>query len=351
MVYKILVLNAGPFGSTMGGALRLSSLFLGRKGVELIWAGPEGAASTENATVLPPLKKSSHRLTEWWRREEYYLKAARENECDAAIFCNAWGTRRARALLKKKGVTVAFDYSDLMHAFHSGLAKLVARKETVRALKDASLTIVTAQALAEDAGQYNKRVELVANGVDLEFYSKARARRLEHPNAGFVGALGAWIDGEALAAASHGLPDNKFYLVGEGPASAWLKSAADKNTVFAGRVSHEEARDYAAGFDVALVPFKKNDLTDAVCPIKLFEYWALGKPVVSSHLREVKRIADDAVAYATTPKEWSDVVGEVLADENLARELAEKGKRLVKNYDWRKLGGDYLTALERAGEK
>ena len=348
---KILLFNCGPFASTMGGATRMKNLFLGR-GLDITWADPVyyenyveelEPAKAKGVRVVPGFKSTPNRLAEWLQREKHFLKVAKENPCDAAIFCNAWGTRRARKWLKRKGVPVVMDYSDLMHAFHSGFKRVLLGKAYGEALKEADLVVTTARALEEEAHKFNSNVRLISNGVKRSFYAKAKKKRLKHPNAGFVGAFGEWVELEKIVEAARLLPKTFFYLVGDGPKKI---GDAPKNVVLTGRVTHAEARDYAAGFNVGLIPFAKNELTDAVCPIKLFEYWALGKPVVASHVNEVKRIAGNAVLYASTPEDWAHTIDEVLKDKKLARLLGQEGRKTVREYDWRALGKQYVEELE-----
>ncbi len=329
----------------------MKSLLLGR-GHEIIWADPVyyenyveelEPAKAKGVRVIPGFKATPNRFVEWWQREKHFLHVVKKNPCDAAVFCNAWGTYRARKYLKKKGVPIVMDYSDLMHEFHSGYKKELVRRAYVQALKQADLVITTAQALEEEAHKFNSNVRLISNGVKLPFYAKAKKKRLKHPNAGFVGAFGEWVELQKIVEAARLLPKTTFYLVGDGPNKP---PNAPENVVFTGRVSHAEARDYAKGFDVALIPFEKNDLTDAVCPIKLFEYWALNKPVVSSPVSEVKRVAGNSVLYALTPEDWANTIKEILNDSKLSRQLGREGKKAVKEYDWRALGDKYEGELE-----
>ena len=362
---KILVLNAGRFLSPEGGAVRFKNLVVNRRPCEEVyWIDPAYSRATydddeveksvaKNVFITKGFKTSSNPLVELWQREKHFLNAAKRfgRECDVAVCYNSWGTFLARRWLKRCGVPLVFDYTDLMHAFRKGIQRVVSRWSVSQALEQADFVFTTAQALSEDAARHNKNVELVPNGVDMNFYSQARQKKLAHPNAGFVGGIGEWVDAESIAETAFALQKTRFYFVGDGPKRGLLEARALPNLEVTGLVPHAEARDWAAGFDACLIPFLQNELTDAVCPIKLFEYWALGKPVVSAPLREVKRITGDAVLYASTPREWRDAVSEVLEDDNVARELSEKGKRVVKDYDWKKLGEKYFSKLEALARK
>ena len=354
--------NAGRYLSPEGGAVRFKNLVPSDSGHELYWIDPVYSRGTyeseaveseipQNVHLVNGFKSSANPLLELYQREKHFLDAVKKIDCDVAVYYNSWGTHFARRWLKKKGVPLVFDYIDLMHAFRTGVRRKVARWSVTQALKQADLVVATAQSLFEDAKLFNQNVRLIPNGVNPDYFKEAKPKTVEHPNAGFVGAMGEWVDVESVLNAARMLPKTRFYFVGDGPKRKLADEAALANVTVTGFVPYAEVRDWMASFDVCLVPFLRNELTDAVCPIKMFEYWASAKPVIASPTKEIKRIADDAVLYASNAEEWRAQVSAVTEDENLAHELSEKGKKLVRNYDWRKLGEAYRQALEGVARK
>jgi len=99
--------------------------------------------------------------------------------------------------------------------------------------------------------------------------------------------------------------------------------------------------------DICLNLFIKSPLTDAACPIKLFEYMAYKKPVISSRIREVQNIDEGFLYYADTPDELEQVIRWILDHPKEAAEKGERGFQLVEEkYTWDKITERFLQAIE-----
>jgi glycosyltransferase involved in cell wall biosynthesis len=87
-------------------------------------------------------------------------------------------------------------------------------------------------------------------------------------------------------------------------------------------------------FDVALVPYVRSEYTLSVNPTKLYEYLAMGCPVVSSDLAAVRELGlpSEAVRITSTNREFVDAVGVALASDS--HEARNARARLVLDKDW-----------------
>jgi glycosyltransferase involved in cell wall biosynthesis len=107
------------------------------------------------------------------------------------------------------------------------------------------------------------------------------------PVLGFTGGLDWWVDAPlavaALEAVRRARPDARLLVVGDGGRGPELR-AAGPGVVVTGFVPPAEVPAYVSLFDVGLVPFVKNALTDAMLPIKIFDYGAARRPAVSTPL-------------------------------------------------------------------
>ena len=92
---------------------------------------------------------------------------------------------------------------------------------------------------------------------------------------GFFGLLNSWLDLEVIRDSALLNPEMSYIIIGPSqlPDSQLPKAP---NLHYLGAVPYEKLPEYAVFFDVALIPFKINDLTIAVNPLKLMEYFALG---------------------------------------------------------------------------
>jgi glycosyltransferase involved in cell wall biosynthesis len=97
------------------------------------------------------------------------------------------------------------------------------------------------------------------------------------------------------------------------------------NLKFLGPVVYADVPAYLQRFDVCIMPFKVNDLTRDVNPVKMYEYLAAGKPIVSTYLPEVAQYGE-VCAIGHTPEEFIFLVRRALAE----RELSEAKRQQLK---------------------
>lgn len=153
----------------------------------------------------------------------------------------------------------------------------------------------------------SQRYALVTNGVDIAHFL---IRNVSSPEAlkpilqrgkpiiGFYGAMAPWVDFALLRAVA----DTGSYSVCLiGPlhlmdqfSETGLHGHSDIH--YLGPVAYDQLPSYAAHFDICTIPFLLNDMTDCVSPVKLFEYMALGKPIVTTNMQECRKYKSVVVA-------------------------------------------------------
>ncbi|MBI3763231.1 MAG: glycosyltransferase [Chloroflexi bacterium] len=168
-------------------------------------------------------------------------------------------------------------------------------------LRRADVVIVTAPALFESKRALAREIHLVPNGVEVEHFARAASRdvvippdlaRLPKPVVGFVGWIQYWVDFDLISYAARCRPDWSFALIGPVEPLARVDTVRGlPNVYFLGRKPYSEIPNYVAGFDVCINPFVLDALAESVSPIKLFEYLAAGKPVVSVDMAEARPFA------------------------------------------------------------
>jgi glycosyltransferase involved in cell wall biosynthesis len=178
------------------------------------------------------------------------------------------------------------------------------------------------------------RVSLLRNAVDSRFVERAGAARNPASGrkvAGYIGALEKWFDVGAVRAATEANPETLFRIVGRVQHERVMQLSELPNIELAGEAAHEELPEVLAGFSVGLIPFVINELTRAADPIKLYEYFSAGLPVVSSRLPEVERYGD-MVYFANTPSDFAAQVSHALSENDAA--LARKRIDAARNETW-----------------
>jgi glycosyltransferase involved in cell wall biosynthesis len=169
-----------------------------------------------------------------------------------------------------------------------------------RLLRKADLVITTADHLYRDKIRTNSNTHLVTHGVDYGRFSNAlrssldvpaEIRELPKPIIGFFGLLHEWIDLELIAKMADAKPEWSIVLIGNAAVDTSLLKGR-LNVHLLGRQPYDKLPGYCKGFDLGIIPFRVNDLTMNVNPIKLKEYLAAGLPVVSTPLPEVEKYAE-----------------------------------------------------------
>src|SRR5262249_15942031 len=154
--------------------------------------------------------------------------------------------------------------------------------------------------------QIKRHAFMLPNGADLAELDQANGNgwreRGAGPTVGFVGAFEYWVDFDLVLRLAMKMPHVTFLLVGGGRR---LKYGTDSgmsmklnNVDLTGAVPYREAMNYVAGMDVCLLPFAHGAVSDGSCPLKLFEYAALRKPIVSTSTGEVMKIGRGWIRFA-----------------------------------------------------
>jgi hypothetical protein len=113
---------------------------------------------------------------------------------------------------------------------------------------------------------------------------------------------GPWIDYELITEVVRQCPDFFFVFLGPDHEGSVSRLPQLANVRWLGPKPYATLQTYASLFQVATVPFQVNNVTRSSCPVKIFEYLALGKPIVSTALPECRRyrgvlIAEDPADY------------------------------------------------------
>ncbi|MCH7700144.1 MAG: glycosyltransferase [Planctomycetes bacterium] len=180
------------------------------------------------------------------------------------------------------------------------------------------VVVTTSEPLFEAKRKLHPNTYLVRHGVDITHFGRALdsvgsvpadIADMASPIFGFFGLFDHWFDEALLADVAAARPDFSFVLIGERrvPLS---RLAALPNVRFLGRRPYADLPAYCAAFAAGLLPFKRNEMTRHINPIKLREYLAAGLPVVSTSLPEALRYRP-AVRIADDPRSFADALAGV----------------------------------------
>ncbi len=220
-------------------------------------------------------------------------------------------------------------------------------------LEVCSGVIATSASLAASRRRFGRETELLPHGVDLEHLGRSRdpettplqGVRRGRPVLGYLGLVDARLDVDLVASAARARSDWDFVFVGPTDAALDPRLRGD-NIRFFPAVPYEKLPEALSTFDVALLPYVRSALTEAINPLKLREYLASGVPVVASSLPEVKRFAPE-VHLADTCDEF---VGAVTACLEGPRDRRAFRSAMLANEGWDARSERFVTLCERFSE-
>ena len=222
---------------------------------------------------------------------------------------------------------VVYDCMDELSAFAG--APVSMREREAQLLARADVVFTGGHSLFEHKRHSHPNVHAFPSSVDVDHFAKARSPQrdpedqagIPHPRLGFFGVVDERMDLELLAQVSRARPD--WHMVIVGPVvkidPAVLPRAA--NIHYLGPKQYDELPSYLAGWDVALLPFARNESTRFISPTKTPEYLAAGKPVVSTSIRDVVRPygVRGLARIADEPHEFVAAVEAALAEDAAER--------------------------------
>ena len=221
----------------------------------------------------------------------------------------------ARELRDRHGWPIVYDCHDLLRGFGNVAREIVDRE--AHALRESDLAVFSSdrllRAFLASEPSLQGKARLLRNAVDFELFAGAHASAAAV--AVYIGALERWFDIEALAEAARSNPQCLFLLVGRVDALEVRRLSECPNVELTGEVPYAKAPEAMARGRIGMIPFRVNELTLATNPIKLYEYFSLGMPVVSTPLPEVEAFGD-LVYIGRTPAEFAVAIQKALAEED-----------------------------------
>lgn len=194
-----------------------------------------------------------------------------------------------------KGLVTVYDCMDELSAFL--WAPTALREREAELLRRADLVFTGGQSLYEAKRRQRPSVYAFPSSIDKAHFARARVsspdpadqKDIPRPRFGFFGVIDERFDKELLSEVAAARPDWHFVMVGPVVKVDPQTLPRRANVHYLGGKSYEELPAYLANWDVALLPFARNESTRFISPTKTPEYLAAGKPVISTSIRDVVR--------------------------------------------------------------
>lgn len=203
----------------------------------------------------------------------------------------------------------------------------------------------------------DEAVQAAPNGVDLDRYANlpapAEARRQlnlkDGLTVGFSGHFYAGRGMDLLFELARALPDVNFLWAGGTPDAveewrAKLNAVRASNVTLTGFIENSRLPLYQSAADVLLMPYGRaisassgQNIAEVINPMKMFEYMAAGRPMITADLPVIREVLDETRAVFCEPGDvsaWTSAVKKLLSDEKRRATLAANARRAIGKYTW-----------------
>ncbi|MFN0159032.1 MAG: glycosyltransferase [Bacteroidota bacterium] len=203
---------------------------------------------------------------------------------------------------------------------------------------------VTAEKLEERMRTLRNDLPIVRvpNGVDFNWFQSRATETgtpddialLRKPIVGYVGVLRSWLDYDLVAGMARAMPDVSVVIVGPWDFEERIKHLRDiPNLYWFGRREYADVPRYINAFDVCIIPFLPGAISETTNPVKIFEYFALGKAVVSSPLHELQPYAKQGLLrIASHREEFVKALQESFVENDSVK--TEERKEVARQNSW-----------------
>lgn len=220
------------------------------------------------------------------------------------------------------------------HASFPGVDGNGIRRAEQDLLQKVTLGFATSPEIFKNKKHFNPNFYYSPHGVDFDNFARAQdqtltipedIRTLPHPIIGYFGAIDRWLDLGLIEYLARSRSNWSFVFIGKQVIDVSALSVLP-NIYFLGTRSFQDLPRYGRAFDIAIIPFYINELTISVSPIKLKEYLAMGKSVVSTPLPAVVDFAIEkgGVGVAGDAEEFLELLEAALRSDSLELVLARQ---------------------------
>jgi glycosyltransferase involved in cell wall biosynthesis len=211
-------------------------------------------------------------------------------------------------------------------------------------INNVDMVIVVSKSLYNSKKKHSKSISVVNNGVDFEAYDNVMhekqlppedIRSIKKPILGYSGLISNRLDLDLIQNMAIKCPECSIVMMGKVDTTdceKYIESLANKrNVFFIGSKNVDIVPNYLKAFDVCLMPYCINEQTKNLDALKLYDYMATGKPVVSTNISPVKPF-QELIYIARSKKTFIDCIGQALTEKNL--DLPNKRRKLASCNTW-----------------
>ncbi|WP_414572445.1 UDP-galactopyranose mutase [Nostoc sp. CCY 9925] len=250
---------------------------------------------------------------------------------------------------------VVYDCMDELSAFKGASPTL--KDYEAELFRRADLVFTGGQSLYESKVNQHPNIYAFPSSVDVAHFGQARnlqepadQAHIPHPRLGFFGVIDERMDIELLAGIAEAHPE--WHLVIIGPVVKIDPAALPqhKNIHYLGGRDYKQLPAYLAGWDLAMLPFARNESTRFISPTKTPEYLAAGRPVVSTSIRDVVRPYGESklVRIADTVSEFVIAAEQAMQEDTATSEWLSRVDVFLEKISWDRTWASMMKLIDSA---
>lgn len=225
-----------------------------------------------------------------------------------------------------------------------GLNKDLVRGMEHELVTKADIFIATSEKLFDRLQRHGKPTFLLTHGVDIDFFSQLPSEEhymlsgIPKPRVGYWGLFDDRSDQDLLKEVVINMPHVSFVITGriETDISELQKLP---NIYFTGPISYTELPRMITGWNICMLPYKVNELSDAIQPLKLKEYLAAGRPIISTPIREMNAMSS-VINIATNAEQWCNYISSLLDGSGV-----KTSGNLLDGEDWKEKAAKFIDYI------
>jgi UDP-galactopyranose mutase len=248
------------------------------KNLKLTVITPHIKENTNEYDINLYLKDSVHEIIRWYNVSDYLL-----------WYLTPMAVEFTGDLHPK---SIVYDSMDELSAFKGAHPNMLKNENTL--FKMADVVFTGGYHLYEFKKNRHHNIHPIPSSIDQAHFESglggtdpADQAHIPFPRVGFFGVLDERLDIDLLDGLALEMPDYHFVMIGPVVKIDPASLPRHENIHYLGQKSYQELPAYLAHWDVAFLPFAKNDSTRFISPTKIPEYLSANKPVVSTSIRDV----------------------------------------------------------------
>ncbi|HSI34550.1 MAG: family 1 glycosylhydrolase [Phycisphaerae bacterium] len=283
--------------------------------------------------------KLPSRLREFTRQAIDQLNETGEFDAPLLWYYSPMDSAWSLGHFKNRGVV--YDCMDELNQF-TGAPKSLVQNEA-RLIEHADVVFTGGYELGDKKRKQHDFVHTFGCGVEIEHFGKAMAGDtvvppdvdfMGRPILGWFGVVDERVDYALIGEIARKRPDWSFAMVGPVVKVDPNLLPHSPNLFWLGGRDYQVLPNYCKAFDVCMMPFAMNAATQYINPTKGLEYMATGRPIISTHVRDVvKQWSDIVYLMKNTPDDFIRAAEQALKDGKQG-ERVKRGLELSKQCGW-----------------